>query len=84
MSASRTVTALAFTSAVLAAAIAAPVSSATTATTMVKCGGINACKGQGDCKTAENACKGQNFCKGHGFVSQLATECAAKGGVPLK
>ena len=84
MSASRTVTALAFTSAVLAAAIAAPVSSATTPGATVKCGGVNACKGRSDCKTAENACKGQNVCKGHGFISELAYDCAAAGGVPLK
>lgn len=30
------------------------------------CKGMNACKGQGGCKTADHACKGQNACKGQG------------------
>jgi len=46
----------------------------------VHCAGINSCKGQSDCKTAENACKGQNTCKGHGFLATTASECSAKGG----
>ncbi|MES2073391.1 MAG: hypothetical protein V4488_23765 [Pseudomonadota bacterium] len=46
----------------------------------VHCSGINSCKGQSDCKTAENACKGQNSCKGHGFVATTAAECKAKNG----
>ena len=29
-------------------------------TASVHCMGVNACKGQGSCKTAQNACKGQN------------------------
>ena len=47
----------------------------------VKCMGVNACKGQGACKTAANACKGQNSCKGTG-VMMVATEkdCTDKGG----
>ena len=32
----------------------------------VKCGGVNACKGQSACKGATNSCKGQNACKGQG------------------
>lgn len=46
----------------------------------VHCVGINSCKGQSDCKTAENACKGQNTCKGHGFLATKAGECFAKKG----
>lgn len=46
----------------------------------VHCAGINSCKGQSDCKTAENACKGQNTCKGHGFLATQAGECFAKKG----
>lgn len=46
----------------------------------VHCFGINACKGQGACKTASNACKGQNACKGKGFVSLTKAECDSKGG----
>ncbi len=30
------------------------------------CKGMNACKGQGGCKTGNNGCKGQNSCKGQG------------------
>lgn len=47
----------------------------------VKCMGINACKGQSKCKTAESACAGQNSCKGHGWlIVPSASECTAKGG----
>lgn len=49
----------------------------------VHCGGINACKGQSECKTATNACKGQNSCKGKGFISTTEKECADKGGKVL-
>lgn len=42
----------------------------------MKCFGSNACKGQGECKTAMNACKGQNACKGHGFVMTTEKACA--------
>ena len=42
----------------------------------VKCGGLNACKGQSACKGTANACKGQNACKGKGFVNAGSTiEC---------
>ena len=47
---------------------------------MVACYGVNACKGQSDCKTAENACKGQNGCKGQGFKDLTAADCKAQGG----
>jgi len=47
----------------------------------VKCMGINACKGQGSCKTAQNDCKGMNSCKGHGWLpTASADECESKGG----
>lgn len=46
----------------------------------IHCYGVNACKGQNDCKTAENACKGQAVCKGHGFLAMTEKECAEKGG----
>lgn len=51
----------------------------------VACLGVNACKGQGACATAENACAGQNACKGHG-VSKVATEaeCTEQGGTVSK
>ena len=48
---------------------------------VVKCGGINACKGQGSCAGADNSCKAQNACKGHGWVeTKNAKECKEKGG----
>jgi hypothetical protein len=42
----------------------------------VHCTGVNACKGQSACKSANNACKGQNSCKGKGFLEMTAKECA--------
>jgi hypothetical protein len=30
------------------------------------CKGMNACKGQGGCKTTDHDCKGKNSCKGQG------------------
>lgn len=49
----------------------------------IACYGVNACKGQTACSTAQNACTGQNACKGQGWLNVAAKECAAKGGVPL-
>jgi uncharacterized membrane protein len=43
----------------------------------VKCEGVNACKGQSDCQTANTACKGQNSCKGQGFQTLSKKECEA-------
>jgi hypothetical protein len=51
----------------------------------VKCQGINACKGESKCKTADSACAGQNSCKGHGWlVVKSEAECTEKGGTVLK
>ncbi len=41
----------------------------------VKCEGVNACKGQGGCKSAKNECKGKNSCKGHGFTEMSQADC---------
>lgn len=50
----------------------------------VHCTGINACKGQGGCKTAANACAGQNGCKGQGFIDVgTEDECKTKGGAVM-
>lgn len=50
----------------------------------VKCMGINACKGQGKCQTAQNACAGQNACKGQGWVfTGSEQECTDKGGTVM-
>jgi len=49
--------------------------------TMVKCQGINGCKGQSKCQTASNACAGQNACKGMGWLlSPSEDECVKQGG----
>ena len=66
-----------------------PSTSQTTPSTMEKtasvhCMGINSCKGQGSCKTAQNACKGQNSCKRQGFVDVASDdECTTKGGTVM-
>lgn len=46
----------------------------------VHCSGVNACKGQGACGTAEHSCAGLNACKGKGWVEMSAEECQKKGG----
>ena len=46
----------------------------------VSCAGVNACKGQGTCASAENSCAGKNGCKGKGVVEMSAADCAKKGG----
>lgn len=52
---------------------------------MVKCSGINSCKGTSDCKTAKSECKGHNSCKGQGWTSKAsAAECTKAGGTVLK
>jgi hypothetical protein len=43
----------------------------------IHCSGVNACKGQSACKSANNACKGQNSCKGQGFMEMTKAECDA-------
>ena len=43
----------------------------------IHCTGVNACKGQSACKSANNACKGQNSCKGKGYLSMTQAECDA-------
>ena len=41
----------------------------------VECHGVNGCKGQSACKTAESECSGQNSCKGKGFLKLTQEEC---------
>ena len=43
----------------------------------VKCEGVNGCKGQSACATAENECAGQNSCKGKGFLKLDKAACEA-------
>ncbi|GAB4565496.1 MAG: hypothetical protein Tsb007_36660 [Rhizobacter sp.] len=48
---------------------------------MVKCSGVNSCKGTSECKTAKSECKGHNGCKGQGWVNKKsAAECTKEGG----
>jgi hypothetical protein len=47
----------------------------------VHCVGINACKGQSECMTANSSCKGLNACKGQGWITtSSADECIKAGG----
>lgn len=46
----------------------------------VHCYGVNACKGEADCKTAAHECKGMNSCKGQGFKAMKAGQCLTRGG----
>jgi hypothetical protein len=72
--------------AMIAAAVAGMFMSATPATAAdkpagkVHCAGVNSCKGQGACHSADNGCKGQNGCKGKGWVELGDKACKAKGG----
>jgi len=76
----------------LATTAAALFSMGTVATTVhaaedavVKCSGINSCKGTSECKTAKSECKGQNSCKGQGWTAtKSAAECTSAGGKVLK
>lgn len=54
---------------------------ALSASDTVHCYGINGCKGQADCATANHECKGMNECKGQGFKALAAGECLSNGGV---
>jgi len=72
-----TATAALFSAAIMPEAMAAKAKEETS----VKCQGINSCKGQSKCKTADNACAGQNSCKGKGWLpTATAQECTDKGG----
>ena len=57
-----------------------PAVAASSDSAMVKCFGVNVCKGHNDCKTANNACKGHGSCKGQGFVKMSAGACSKIGG----
>jgi len=53
----------------------------------VKCAGINACGGKGECAAADGSheCAGKNSCKGKGWVkTKSAEECTEKGGTVMK
>lgn len=72
----------------LATAAALSFAAATTTTfaadpAEVQCYGVNACKGQAQCKTAKNACKGQNACKGTGYINMSSADCLKAGGTTV-
>ena len=65
---------------IMAGALTARADQGKTGGDVVNCAGVNACKGQGSCATAENSCAGKNGCKGKGVVELSAADCAKKGG----
>jgi hypothetical protein len=67
--------ALAAAAAVMFSTVAVTTASADDA--KVKCSGVNSCKGQSACKSANNSCKGQNSCKGTGFKMMTQADCDA-------
>ncbi len=79
ISKSGTTVALTAAALLLAGAVSAPQSAH--AGDIGMCFGVNACKGQGACKSGKNACKGQNACKGLGFVSMTKEVCDSSQGV---
>jgi hypothetical protein len=64
--------------------LAAEETATSTTEAKVHCGGINACKGTSECKTATNACKGKNNCAGQGMVLLTKEQCEKKGGKVLE
>lgn len=60
--------------------VSAPMTHAAPEQAVIHCTGVNACKGQGRCGTAEHSCKGANACKGQGILPMTQKECEAKGG----
>jgi hypothetical protein len=52
---------------------------------LVKCEGINECKGTSECQSSDgkSACQGLNECKGEGWITVPSEECAEKGGKVL-
>lgn len=72
--------ALAISAAAMFSMAPAHASSSDAGSTMVQCAGVNSCKGQGSCKTANNSCKGQNSCKGKGNMTMTKEDCQKAGG----
>lgn len=71
--------------ALFSTAVVPAVNAADAGSASVKCMGINACKGESKCKTAESACAGQNSCKGKGWIVVPSAEaCTQKGGTVIK
>lgn len=52
---------------------------------LVKCYGINECKGHTECATsAGNSCEGLNECAGLGWITVSAEECSTKNGTVVQ
>lgn len=56
---------------------------------VVKCEGVNACKGQGKCGGVKpdggvHGCEGQNECKGQGWIEIAAKDCEPRGGKRIR
>ncbi|MBV8466120.1 MAG: hypothetical protein JO218_09250 [Burkholderiales bacterium] len=47
---------------------------------LVRCYGLNSCKGNSQCATSTHDCKGLNDCKGQGVDAKPKSECLAAGG----
>lgn len=76
---------LAAAAAAVFSVVAIPTAFAEESSGAVKCAGINSCKGQSACQTAESACAGHNSCKGKGWLkSASAKECMSKGGTVIE
>jgi uncharacterized membrane protein len=60
----------------------APANAASSGGEKVHCYGVNACKGQSECKSANSSCKGQNACKAQGWIALDTNECTTRGGTP--
>ena len=80
MNNAKMITGLAIAAAAAAMFVATPAAMAAKHMGSVHCTGVNACKGQGECKTAASACKGMNACKGQGMETMSEKDCKAKGG----
>lgn len=50
---------------------------------VVKCYGVNSCKGHGKCSGAGHECAGQNSCKGQGWLLMPAESCTSIEGGSL-
>lgn len=50
---------------------------------LVKCAGINECRGTGACAGQGHDCAGQNECKGQGWVKVAIQACEAEGGTVI-
>ncbi len=81
MTSIRSATSLAAAAALIALGSASiPTTVHATDAATVHCFGVNACKGQSDCKSGNHQCKGMNSCKGQGFKDLTTQACKARGG----